>query len=96
MKSQNSTYEKKDLLTRFQSDADAENAEKYGSGAMILGRPCRVEKATAHCEFSLLFSLLLSCEANNHYSQRALSSINSLERKPVDKKLTTCSVHWEQ
>ncbi|KAM0465357.1 hypothetical protein ACHAPV_001403 [Trichoderma viride] len=36
---------------QFTSDADAENAEKYGSGAMILGRPCRVEKATAHSCF---------------------------------------------
>ncbi|KAK1252582.1 hypothetical protein MKX08_003769 [Trichoderma sp. CBMAI-0020] len=36
---------------QFTSDTDAENAEKYGSGAMILGRPCRVEKATAHSSF---------------------------------------------
>ncbi|KAH8121130.1 hypothetical protein FP744_10002082 [Trichoderma asperellum] len=36
---------------QFTSDADAENAENYGSGAIILGRPCRVEKATAHSCF---------------------------------------------
>ncbi|UKZ60629.1 uncharacterized protein TrAtP1_001900 [Trichoderma atroviride] len=36
---------------QFTSDTDAEKAEKYGSGAMILGRPCRVEKATAHSCF---------------------------------------------
>ncbi|KAL6893413.1 hypothetical protein GGI43DRAFT_429998 [Trichoderma evansii] len=38
-------------FSQFTSDIDAENAEKYGSGAMILGRPCRVEKATAHSCF---------------------------------------------
>ncbi|KAL7963133.1 hypothetical protein V8C34DRAFT_322109 [Trichoderma compactum] len=32
-------------------DADAENAGKHGNGSVILGRPCRVEKATAHSCF---------------------------------------------
>jgi 16S rRNA U516 pseudouridylate synthase RsuA-like enzyme len=59
--------EKTNSLIRVQSDADAENAEKYGSGAMILGRPCRVEKATAHCEFEFSSFLLLLCEAKNHH-----------------------------
>lgn len=63
---------------------------------MILGRPCRVEKATAHCEFLVLFLLFMQREVNNDRVQRALLSINSLERKPVDKKHTICSVHWEQ
>ncbi|EHK22530.1 uncharacterized protein TRIVIDRAFT_28754 [Trichoderma virens Gv29-8] len=36
---------------QFTCDADAENAGKHGNGAMILGRPCRVEKATAHSCF---------------------------------------------
>ncbi|KAH0497173.1 hypothetical protein TgHK011_004502 [Trichoderma gracile] len=33
---------------QFTCDADAENAAHHGNGAVILGRPCRVEKATAH------------------------------------------------
>ncbi|KAM0260911.1 hypothetical protein ACHAQJ_002531 [Trichoderma viride] len=36
---------------QFTCDADAESAGKYGNGAVILGRPCRVEKATAHSCF---------------------------------------------
>ncbi|KAH6607324.1 hypothetical protein Trco_003637 [Trichoderma cornu-damae] len=36
---------------QFTRDADAESAEKFGSGAVILGRPCRVEKATANSCF---------------------------------------------
>ncbi|KAL7917737.1 hypothetical protein ACQKWADRAFT_331677 [Trichoderma austrokoningii] len=36
---------------QFTTDFDADNAEKYGSGAMIFGRPCRVEKATANSCF---------------------------------------------
>lgn len=39
------------LLTRLQCDADAENAGEHGNGAVILGRPCRVEKATANCNY---------------------------------------------
>ncbi|KAK1255964.1 hypothetical protein MKX07_008223 [Trichoderma sp. CBMAI-0711] len=33
---------------QFTCDADAEDAAHHGNGAVILGRPCRVEKATAH------------------------------------------------
>ncbi|KAL7818688.1 hypothetical protein V8C44DRAFT_318722 [Trichoderma aethiopicum] len=36
---------------QFTRDADAENAAHHGNGAVILGRPCRVEKATAHSCF---------------------------------------------
>ncbi|KAL7947745.1 hypothetical protein V8C42DRAFT_342757 [Trichoderma barbatum] len=36
---------------QFTCDADAENAGNHGNGAVILGRPCRVEKATAHSCF---------------------------------------------
>ncbi|KAL7804514.1 hypothetical protein V8C43DRAFT_320865 [Trichoderma afarasin] len=36
---------------QFTCDADAENAGKHGNGSVILGRPCRVEKATAHSCF---------------------------------------------
>ncbi|KKP01504.1 hypothetical protein THAR02_06408 [Trichoderma harzianum] len=36
---------------QFTCDADAENAGENGNGAVILGRPCRVEKATAHSCF---------------------------------------------
>ncbi|KAK4077359.1 uncharacterized protein Triagg1_3691 [Trichoderma aggressivum f. europaeum] len=36
---------------QFTCDTDAENAGKHGNGAVILGRPCRVEKATANSCF---------------------------------------------
>ncbi|PTB70485.1 hypothetical protein BBK36DRAFT_1174437 [Trichoderma citrinoviride] len=36
---------------QFTCDADAENAAHHGNGAIILGRPCRVEKATANSCF---------------------------------------------
>ncbi|KAL6880928.1 hypothetical protein J3F83DRAFT_765220 [Trichoderma novae-zelandiae] len=36
---------------QFTCDADAENAAHHGNGATILGRPCRVEKATANSCF---------------------------------------------
>ncbi|PNP49568.1 hypothetical protein THARTR1_09890 [Trichoderma harzianum] len=36
---------------QFTCDADAENAGKHGNGSVILGRPCRVEKATANSCF---------------------------------------------
>ncbi|KAL7916232.1 hypothetical protein GGI35DRAFT_26266 [Trichoderma velutinum] len=36
---------------QFTCDTDAENAGEHGNGAVILGRPCRVEKATAHSCF---------------------------------------------
>ncbi|KAL7938278.1 hypothetical protein V8C35DRAFT_330243 [Trichoderma chlorosporum] len=36
---------------QFTCDTDAIYAEKHGNGTVILGRPCRIEKATAHSCF---------------------------------------------